>query len=150
MGAYRVVFESISRNDLTEQEQNISMASLISLVQKRYDKIKAMMVANSSTQGAYIDRDDAVSPMAEGYAISITGAIESKQGRYVIIKNVPNAFVQTQVPHDKEDERIIMKIQGALVDTLYKIRPVNDEPYVRFDKKSGEKILYMRISKALY
>ena len=76
--------------------------------------------------------------------------VEEKQGRYVMINYVPNDFLQTPVPQDKRYKRIIMKIQGALVDTLCKIRPVNDEPYVRFDKKSGEKILCIRISKALY
>ena len=44
----RFVFETNSRNDLTEQEKKRSMESLILIVQKRYSKIKSRTVANGS------------------------------------------------------------------------------------------------------
>ena len=40
-----------------------------------------------------------------------------------MINYVPNYFVQTPVPHEKGDEIIITKIQGALVDILCEISP---------------------------
>ena len=40
-----------------------------------------------------------------------------------MVKNFPNSFVQTPVPQDEGDERIIINIWGALVDILCEIRP---------------------------
>ena len=74
-------------------------------------------------QIAYIDIDDAVSPMSSSNDISITGAIEGKQGRDVMINDVPNVFVQTPVPQYEGDEIVIMKIRGALVDIICEISP---------------------------
>ena len=72
----RVVFEPMSRNDLTEQENKRSTESLILLVQKRSGNIKSRTVANGSTKRAYTNRDDAAIPTAESNAIIITGVIE--------------------------------------------------------------------------
>ena len=66
-----------------------------------------------------------------------------------MIKDTPNAFVKTPVPQDEGYKIIIMKIWGALEDILCKIRPVIYKPYVRFDKKNRENILYVRMLKAL-
>ena len=130
------MFEKLSRNDLTEKEKKRAMDILIFLVQKRSGNIKSRTVANGSTQRAYIDRDEAAIPTSARDAIIITGVIEAKQGRYVIINDVPNNFVQTTVPQDEGEKRIIMKIQEALVDIICKIRPEIYEPCVRFDENN--------------
>ena len=50
----------------------------------------------------------------------ITGVVEAKQRRDAITLDIPNAFVQTDVP-DKDGEKIIIKIRGSLVDILLEI-----------------------------
>ena len=75
--------------------------------------------------------------------------IESKQGRDVMINDVPNYFLKTPVPQDERDERIIMNILGAIVDILCEKIPEIYEPYVRFDKKNGEQIIYVRMLKSI-
>ena len=75
--------------------------------------------------------------------------IEAKQGIGVMINHVPNYFVKTPVPQDEGDEIIVMNIWGALVDIQCEISPEIHEPYVRFDNKNGERILYVRMLKAL-
>ena len=112
------------------------MDILIFLVQKRSGNIKSSTVANGGTQRSYIDRDDAAIPTSARDAIIITGVIEAKQGRYAIINDVPNDLLQTPVPQDKGEKRIIMKIQEALVDIIWKIRPEIYEPCVKFDENS--------------
>ena len=62
-----------------------------------------------------------------------------------MINDVLNAFVQTLVPHDEGDKRTIMKIWGALVDILYEISPEIYKPYVSFDQKNREKIIYVNM-----
>ena len=65
------------------------MENLIFLVHNRSGKIKAMTVPNGSTKRAYIDRDDASSKTSASDAIIITGVIEAKQVRDVMINYVP-------------------------------------------------------------
>ena len=45
-----------------------------------------------------------MSPTASRNDIIITGAIESNQGRDVMINDVSNYFVQTPVPQDKGEK----------------------------------------------
>lgn len=123
------------------------MESLMFLVKKRDGKIKARTCANGSTQHSCISKEDATSPTASSEArILITGVIEAKQWRDIMTLDIPNAFVQTPVPQD--GDKIIMKIQGALVNILCAICPEIYEPYVTYEGK--QKVLYVLILKALY
>ena len=145
----RVVFEPIHVKDLTPLERKRAMESLLFLVEKRDGRIKARMCANGSTQREYIPREDASSPTAATESVLITGVIEAKQHRDVMTNDIPNAFVQT--PVDTTGEKIIMKIQGKLVDHLLQIAPEVYEPYVVYEGKNGtEKVLYVRMLMALY
>ena len=112
----RTVFEGIKVKDMTPLERKRAMESLLFLVEKRDGKIKARTCANGSTQREYIDREDATSPTAATEAILITGVINAKQQRDIMPNDVPDAFVQTPIPQDREN--IIMKIRGQLVDLL--------------------------------
>ena len=58
---------------------------------------------------------------------------------------MPNAFVQTSVPED--NEKIIMKIRGKLVDILLEIDEEKCKPFVCETEKG--KILCVRIKKML-
>ena len=74
------------------------MESLIFLTKKRDGRVKARVCANGSTQRSYIPKDDASSSTAATESMSITGVIEAKQKRDVMTLDIPNAFVQTEVP----------------------------------------------------
>ena len=55
--------------------------------------------------------------------------------------DIPNASVQTSVPQGEEDEKIIMKIRGVLVDILMEISP---EIYKKCAVHEGkQKVLYV-------
>ena len=62
--------------------------------------------------------------------------------------DIPNAFIQTDIPQGKGQERIIPKIRGALVEMLVDIDPGLYAPYVTYE--NGQKILYMDVLKAIY
>ena len=83
-------------------------------------------------------------------SILITGMIDAKHGRDIMRADIPNAFVQIDInAHKKEGKRIIMKIQGPLVDMLVKLSPeVYQRNYVVYEGKS--KVLYMKMLKVLY
>jgi hypothetical protein len=144
----RTVFEPILIEHLTPLERKRAMESLLFLVEKRDKKVKARTCANGSTQREYIEREDASSPTAATETILITGVIEAKQRRDIMTNDVPNAFVQTPVPQD--GDKIIMKIRGQLVDILTEIAPETYHSYIVYEGKKKQKVLYVRMLKALY
>jgi hypothetical protein len=108
--------------------------------------IKARTRANGSTQRPYIEREDAASPTAATYAILITGGMDAKAGRDVMMLDISSAFVQTEIP--QTGEKIIMKIRGKLIDMLQERFPGVYDDYVLH--KGKNKILYVKMLKALY
>jgi hypothetical protein len=148
----RKVFEPINVDELTNQERHRAMESLIFLVEKRDNTVKARTCANGSTQREYMDRDEAASPTASTDAILISAVIDAKQQRDVMTADVPNAFVQT--PIDQTGEKVTMKIRGVLVDMLVKMNPELYRDHVIQHKHKGrakgQKMIYVRMLKALY
>ena len=67
-----------------------------------------------------------------------------------MIADVPNAFVQTNMPPEMlcEGTRTIMKIKGVLVDILYTMDPVEYGEYIVYER--GQKVLYLVLTKVLY
>ena len=104
----RVVFEPIHVNDLTKDEHKKAMKSLIFLTEKRDGSVKACTCANGSTQGKYVTREETYIPTAATQSIMMTGVIDAKQGQDVMTLDIPNDFVQTNIP--EEDKKVIMKI----------------------------------------
>jgi len=144
----RTVFEPIHVHEMTTIERKRAMESLIFLTEKRDETIKARTCANGSTQRDYIPKEEATSPTAATESILITGVVDAKQKRDVMTLDVPNAFVQTPIP--KKGEKIIMKIRGQLVDILVEMCPEIYAPYVVHEGKHKQKVLYVRMLKALY
>jgi hypothetical protein len=60
--------------------------------------------------------------------------------------DIPNALVQTKM--ENNDERVMMKIKGALVDMLVKIEPEVYESVVV--EEVHVKVIYIQVLKALY
>ena len=46
--------------------------------------------------------------------------VDAHEDRDIMTTNVPNAFIQTDMISKHNDQHIIMKITGVLVDTLVK------------------------------
>jgi hypothetical protein len=58
-----------------------------------------------------------------------------------MIADVPNAFVQTGIEPKEKGKRVIMKIQGPLVDMLVSIDARTYETYVV--EENNNKVIYM-------
>jgi hypothetical protein len=77
----------------------------------------------------------------------ITSVVHAHEGRDVMTADVPNAFVQTELPKTKiNEDRVVMKITGALVDMLCSLDP-SYEHYVAYDK--GKRVLYTQVLRAI-
>jgi hypothetical protein len=143
----RSVFRPIDVNDLTQREREMAMESLIFLVEKRDKRIKARTCADGRIQRAHMSKQDGTSPTAMTESVLLTAAIDAAEERDVMTADIPNAFVQTDVPK-YDGDRIILKIRGPLVDMLLEIDPQLYRPFVRFENK--RKILYCVVLKAIY
>ncbi len=123
------------------------MESLMFLTEKRDNTIKARTCANGSTQHNYMEKEESTSPTAMTESILLTAVIEAQEGRDVMTLDIPNAFVQTDVPEDLP-EKIIMKIRGVLVDMLVKIDPATYKDSVVYE--GNQKVMYVKALKAIY
>jgi hypothetical protein len=93
----RKVFTPIDINELTSLERKRLLESLIFLTEKKDGQVKGRTCANGSTQQSYVNQEDAASPTAITESIILTSVIEAKEGRDVMVADVPNAFVQTSI-----------------------------------------------------
>jgi Reverse transcriptase (RNA-dependent DNA polymerase) len=143
----RTVFQPVNVNNLSPLERKRALESLIFLVEKRDGRVKGRACANGSTQRGYINKEDAASPTAATESIIITATIDAKENRDVMSADIPNAFVQTDM-EKIGDEKVIMKIRGALVEMLVSLDPELYTPFVTEER--NEKILYVELLKALY
>ena len=145
----RTAFRPISIGEMSKSERSKAQRALMFLTEKRDGTIKGRMVYNGKPTRDYYSREEVASPTASLESILITGVIDAHEGRDVMTADVPNAFIQTEIPKAKDGEdRIIMKITGSLVDLLVKLNPEKYGPYVVFE--NGKKVLYVETLKAIY
>ena len=144
----RTCWQPIKVDTMTPTEKTKALESLIFLVEKKDGRIKARHCANGSKQRNWINPEEAASPTVMTDSILLTAGIEAKEGRDVATWDIPNAFIQTAVEEiDKDGDRIVMKIRGAMVDMLLELDPKYEE-FVVYEK--GQKILYVHILRAIY
>ena len=93
----RDVFYPIMVSDLTEDERQKAMESLIFVSEKRSGEKKSRFCANRSNGIPFTNREDAASPTAMEESVFIKGTKDAKQQRDVMTANIPNAFVQTDM-----------------------------------------------------
>ena len=141
----REVFRPINPNKLSPHEKNKAMDSLIFLTKKKNGILKARACANGSIQRDYISKEEAMSPTAATESVLITATIDARQKRDVMIADVPNAFVQTEIPIDIKQERIIMKIKGILTKVLIDLSPNTYQDFIVIER--NEPTLYVIMKK---
>ena len=144
----RECFKPIKMDTLNPTERKRALESLIFLTEKKDGSIKARHCANGSTQREYMSREDVSSPTVSTESTLLTAVIEAEEERDVATCDIPNAFVQTAVEdRDKEGNRTVMKIRGALVDILCEMDPYYKDFVVI---EGNQKVLYVHVTKALY
>jgi hypothetical protein len=145
----RNCFEPIDVATMTASEKKKTMESLLFLTQKRDGRVKGRLVYNGKPTRKWLDKEEATAPTASLESIFLTAIVDAKEQRDVMSADIPNAFIQANMPETKDgEERVIMKITGVLVELLLEIDPGKYGSFLVFEK--GEKILYVRVLKALY
>ena len=79
----------------------------------------------------------------------LTAVRDAHEGRDVMCVDIPNAFIQAEMPDISDgEERVTMKITGVLVDMLVQLSPEIYGPYVVFEKH--RKVIYVQVLKVIY
>ena len=132
----RNCFTPISVKDMTSTERRKAMGALMFLTEKRDKSVKGRMVYNGKPTREWLTREDSASPTAALESIMLTAVIDAHEGRDVMCADIPNAFIQAEMPDISDGkERVTMKITGVLVDMLVQLSPETYGPYVVFEKQ---------------
>jgi hypothetical protein len=145
----RNCFEPVDVSKMTKTEKEKAMESLLFLTEKKDGRIRGRLVYNGKPTRKWMDKDEPAAPTASLESIMLTAIIDGKEGRDVMSADIPNAFIQANMPEIKDgEERVIMKITGVLVDLLVEIDPGKYGRFIVFER--GNKTLYVEVIKALY
>jgi len=107
------------------------------------------MVYNGKEARELVSKDEAASPAAYVESIMITRVIDAKEDRDVMTGDVPNAFIQANMPKVKQGEdRVMMKIIGVLLDMLVQLAPEVYGPCVVY--ANGKRTIYVEVLRAIY
>ena len=107
------------------------------------------MSYNGKPTRGWLSTEDKSSPTASQESRNILATIDAHKKRDIMTADVPNAYIQASMPPKKnEEDRVTMKITGALVDMVLEIDPIGYTNYVV--KERGKRVIYMEMLRALY
>jgi len=134
----------IQRSDMTTEERKKALRYLMFLKEKRDGTIKARGCADGRPQRQYTRKEEVSSPTVSLEAMMISCAIDAKEGRYVIVTDIPGAFLHA----DMEGE-VHMILEGTIAELIVKLDPSMYRKYIWHSQK-GRPMLYVQLKKALY
>ena len=133
---------------MTSQERRKAQIALAYLTEKKSGEVKGRIVYNGAPTRKYMEDVDTSSPTASLEGILLTAMIDAYEGRDVMSSDIPNAFIQAEMPKKEGEETVFMKIIGPLVGILVGMHPEQYEEYVVYE--NGKPVLYVEILRALY
>jgi hypothetical protein len=136
-------------HELTTKQKARMVKAFIFLTEKRSGKNKARKVLGGNVQRDYISKDEASSPTAHTETVIITAVIDAEKRRDDAAVDIPNVFCQTVISDKDSKHRVIVRLQGPVVDMLFGIAPEVYVKYVTINRK-GEKTLLVQCMNAHY
>ncbi len=91
----------------------------------------------------HVAKEEAASPTVALESIFVMSTIDARENREVVTTDIPGAFL-----HTKNEDYIVMQMNVTLAELIAKTDPKLYRKYL-VDKK-GNKVLYLRLQKALY
>ena len=74
------------------------------LTDKRDESVKGRMVYNRKPTREWLSREDYASPTVATESVTLTSFIDTYKKRDVITADVPNAFIQAELPKGSKKE----------------------------------------------
>ena len=120
----RTCFRAMAVAELTRQEKERAMDGLMFVQQKKSGVHKGRLAYNGKPTRKWVSREDKSSPTCFTESILLTCGIDAAEHQDIITMDIPNAFVQTDMPKKAIGEQISMKIRGRLVSWLVEMNPL--------------------------
>lgn len=139
------VFGCIDPNELSIEDKRKALEAVNLVKKKRCGKIKGRTCANGSKQKRYLKHGESISsPTVSLEAIVGTLVIDAYEGRDVAIFDVPGAYLQAEMPQEKN---LLMKFRDEFVGIMCEVNP-EYKKYVIVE--NGKEVLYVKILRAIY
>ena len=84
------------------------------------------------------------SPTVSLEAMMLSCAIDTKEGRYIAVTDIPGAFLQADMNQD-----VHMLLEGTIAQLMVKLEPKLYRKYI-WRNKSDKPMLYVKLRKAIY
>ena len=94
------------------------MECLILLTEKNNGILKARTCAKGCVQRGHCNNEEKASLTVVTDSILIMGTIEVKQRGDILMADLTNIFVQTEIPPEDQEEKIIIKIRSTLTNSI--------------------------------
>lgn len=137
-------FIPVHKSEMSEEEQQRAVGSLMLLKEKRDQTIRGWMVADGRKQRETATKGEAASPTVCVESIFITAAIEAHERRDIATVDLPSAYL-----HAENDETTHMELKGRLAELMGQVDPMVYRKYISVDSR-GTPVLYVRLHKAIY
>ncbi len=106
---------------------------------KRTGQIKAHTVAWGNKQSDFISKENVSSLTVATESVLLTSLVDAQENRDVAIVGIPNAFIQTVM--ENNEDKVVMRIRGHMVNVLVKVVPRVYGPCVSTDKQCWKQLL---------
>ena len=140
----RDTFEPRHAKDLTEEEKEQALRSLMFLKEKRDASIKARTCADGRKQREIHSKEECASPTVALESVFLTAVVDALERRDVATADIPGAYLNSDM-----DEVVHMVLEGRLAELMVATAPEVYRKYVSVGK-NGKKVLYVKLRKALY
>ncbi len=140
-------FKPVHWKDVDEEKCKQILELYVFVKKKRTGQIKARNVAGGNKQRDFISKENASSPTVATESVLITSLVDAQENCDIAIVDIPNAFIPTVVEVD--EDKVVMRIRGHMVDVLVKVAPSMYGPYVSTNKQ-GRKQLLVECLNAIY
>ena len=114
--------------------------------QKQTGKSKGQTCADGRPMRATTKPEDAASPATFLESVLLTAVTEAEERCDVMMADMPNAFVQTELEKHLGQKKIIMKLHGAVAKMMTQCAPKICKPCIVFE--NGQKAMHVELLKA--
>ena len=133
---------------LTPLERNRAMRAVNLIKEKRGGDLIGRTCVNGSGQRKYFKQYESVaSPTAALESLIVTLLIDAYKGRDVAIYDVSDAYLQASLSSKGSNERVLMKLEGDLIDIMAKVNPEYAKNVIH---EHSKEVLYMEILQVIY
>jgi hypothetical protein len=136
------VYEPIDVRTLTKQQRSGALRAINLIKEKRDGRLRGRTVADGRPQKNMYDKSETASPTLATDAMMLTVMTDAHEARDVGTADVAGAYLKVTMK-----DFVLMKFTGASVDILCEMNPEYAK-YVCIE--NGEKVLYVRLLKAIY